>query len=211
MKFEFQSHMGDEVCIVTNIPPEIISVPVEKEVLSPFTKSQLDNSCCCCPEANGQPQLLQNLKHCSEVLQSSKVNVVVCYSIKYCPLWHTRTFSGQPVLSPILTYVVTLSSLPAFPIMALVIAVWGHLQISKLYSLKCSPFPFLLSHFVIWLFQEYSAPQLHPVLLFQMPVGKQKVHLQGKATPGFAFLCDRESTAQGSHTNTACFVFLRCI
>jgi len=55
MKFEFQSHMGDEVCIVTNVPPEIISVPVEKEVLSPFTKSQLDNSCCCCPEANGQP------------------------------------------------------------------------------------------------------------------------------------------------------------
>lgn len=47
--------MGDEVCIVTNVPPEIISVPVEKEVLSPFTKSQLDNSCCCCPEANGQP------------------------------------------------------------------------------------------------------------------------------------------------------------
>lgn len=30
MKFEFQSHMGDEVCIVTNIPPEIIFVPVEK-------------------------------------------------------------------------------------------------------------------------------------------------------------------------------------
>lgn len=53
MKFEFQSHMGDEVCILTSIHTVTVSVSIYQDrELIPFYK-EFSKICYCYPKASG--------------------------------------------------------------------------------------------------------------------------------------------------------------